>query len=107
MAIVYSGIIIEITNKYAADEDDVVVYIDGGERNSITGLHISKCVGFTPKVGDKVNIFKDNVYKEEESMCECKHCGFNHYSEFIWCPHCSRLRDKFKESIKHDPREEK
>ncbi len=59
MAIVYSGVITEITNKYGADEDDVVVYIDDGD--GIAGLHISKCVGFTPKVGDKVNIFKDSI----------------------------------------------
>jgi hypothetical protein len=56
------GKIVEITNKYGADESDVVVYIDTG--NSSCGLHISKCHGFIPKVGDEVRITHDDTIEK-------------------------------------------
>ncbi len=55
------GKIIEITNNYGADTDDIVVYIESGKGLIITGLHISKCRDFVPNVGDEVNIVDDEI----------------------------------------------
>lgn len=54
-----TGKIVEITDKYGADSDDVIVYIESNE--SLTGLHISKCHDFVPAIGDKVNIIDDGI----------------------------------------------
>jgi len=61
------GKIIEITNEYAADDDDIV-YTETDD-NSVVGLHISRCQGFVPEVGDKVKIiisYTDDVIEKIE-----------------------------------------
>jgi len=49
------GKIVEILDYF--DDYDFVVYIDTGD--GITGIEISKCQGFIPKVGDEVEIDED------------------------------------------------
>ena len=78
MSIIRYGKITEITSEYGADKNDVVVYVEMSD-NSITGLHISKCRGFTPKVGDEVRIIlgdtEDIIEKENSLDKKEKHRG--------------------------------